>query len=51
MDVTISKAEYESLIEMVGRVNALRDFIKAREYVSPDDVLAILGFVEGEKEK
>lgn len=50
MDVTISKADYEGLIEMVGRVNALRDFIKVREYVSPDDVLAILGFAEGEKE-
>lgn len=42
--ITISKEEYETLIALVGRANALRDFVKAKEYVNPVDVLSILGF-------
>ena len=46
--IEISKEEYETLISLVGRANALRDFVKAKEYVNPVEVLAILGFYEGE---
>ena len=46
--IEISKEEYETLIALAGRANALRDLVKAREYVNPIDVLAILGFYGGE---
>lgn len=46
--IEISKEEYETLISLVGRANALRDFVKAKEYVNPVEVLAILGFYEEE---
>lgn len=50
--IAISKEEYETLIALVGRANALRDFVKAKEYVNPVEVLAILGFLneKGESE-
>ena len=43
----ISREEYRALIEMQGRTNALKDFIKSRESysstISKTDCIAILG--------
>lgn len=44
--VCIPLDEYRALCAMEGRVNALHDLVKEKQYVSIDEALIILGFEE-----
>lgn len=46
----ITKQEYVSLLETAARVEALHDFMEAREYVTTSEVIAILGFTDIRRE-
>lgn len=47
MTVTIPLWHYRQLLDLAGRVNALRGYTKADEYWSRKEVVALMGFDEG----